>query len=85
MKKGPGQIMNRRSLLKGTAGVVGLAVPTGAMRRTLAATMPSPKAEPQTSIESGRRPAAKEIIKITRLETFLVKPRWLFLSLYSIH
>src|SRR5262245_60189937 len=83
MKKRPGQIMNRRSLLKGTAGVVGLAVPTGAVTRTLASAMTPPKAEPQTTIESGRQPAAKEIIKITGLETFLVKPRWLFLKVHT--
>ncbi len=30
-----------------------------------------------------RRPAARESVKITKLETFLVKPRWLFLKVHT--
>ncbi|HEX2524656.1 MAG TPA: enolase C-terminal domain-like protein, partial [Terriglobia bacterium] len=30
-----------------------------------------------------KRPPAREIIKITKMETFLVKPRWLFLKIHT--
>ncbi|PYV90263.1 MAG: galactonate dehydratase, partial [Acidobacteria bacterium] len=30
-----------------------------------------------------KRPTVKEIIKITKMETFLVKPRWLFLKIHT--
>ena len=32
---------------------------------------------------SEKRPTVKEIIKITQMETFLVKPRWLFLKIHT--
>jgi D-galactarolactone cycloisomerase len=39
-------------------------------------------APPQAEATS-RRPRVQELIKITRLETFLVKPRWLFLKVHT--
>ena len=41
---------------------------------------------PRTAQEDGtvaKRPAAKEIIRITGMETLLVKPRWLFLKIHT--
>ena len=64
----------RRSLLQGTASALGIS--------SLAA---APQASPQTTAQppAGRLPGAKEIIRITKLETFLVKPRWLFLKIHT--
>ena len=63
----------RRSILQGTASALGF----GALAQGAAA--------PQTTQQppAGRLPGAREIIRITKLETFLVKPRWLFLKIHT--
>jgi galactonate dehydratase len=43
----------------------------------------SATSNPQAGSSETRRPVAKEIIKITKLETFLVKPRWIFLKIHT--
>ncbi len=67
--------MNRRSLLKNTAAAtLGL----GALNAVAGSEV---RAEEVITLQS--RPAARENIKITRLETILVKPRWLFLKVHT--
>jgi len=70
------QKLPRRSLLKGTAGMIGL----GAAQSAGSGEAPSAAA---TSPPQTRRARAREILRITRLETFLVKPRWLFLKVHT--
>lgn len=68
---------DRRSLLQGTATALGLAP-------LAAAPALQQQARPGTSVEpAGRLKGAKEIIRITKLETMLVKPRWLFLKIHT--
>jgi len=71
--------MKRRSLLKnavlGAAGILAT--------DKQAATPDSALPAPQQTANTERRPVTKEIIKITKLETFLVKPRWLFLKVHT--
>jgi galactonate dehydratase len=43
----------------------------------------SPLAPEATPAPQQPRPTARESVKITRLETFLVKPRWLFLKVHT--
>lgn len=79
-KKNSSNGLARRSLLQGTASALGLS--------SLAAAPPPQQAPPQTRPgaevqPAGRLPGAKEIIRITKLETFLVKPRWLFLKIHT--
>ena len=38
---------------------------------------------PESDPTPQKRPTVKEIIKITKMETFLVKPRWLFLKIHT--
>jgi galactonate dehydratase len=75
---------SRRSLLKKTAaGALGLvamkAAPAGAQatQTGLPAILPNDRPRPAP------RPAVREAVKITKLETFLVKPRWLFLKVHT--
>ena len=68
--------VQRRTVLKGAAGLLGLGVAQLAAPKVAAA------ASPQAAVAT-KRPAAKEILKITKLETFLVKPRWLFLKVHT--
>jgi len=74
--------IKRRSVLKGTAALFGL----GAARMVTAKTY---GLSPGTLLASEnipipeKRPTIKEIIKITKMETFLVKPRWLFLKIHT--
>ena len=68
--------VQRRTVLKGAAGLLGLGAAQLAAPRMAAA--PSSQAA-----AVAKRPAAKEIMKITELETFLVKPRWLFLKVHT--
>jgi galactonate dehydratase len=75
--------IERRSLLKGTTALLGLSaagmVPAAANGLELDTT--SNTAQEADTVP--RHPAAKEIIRITSLETFLVKPRWLFLRIHT--
>src|SRR4051812_27782622 len=67
----PSQEINRRSILAGTVAGLGLA----ALHQAEAA------AEDRAG---GDGPIArKDALKITRLETFPVKPRWLFLKVHT--
>jgi galactonate dehydratase len=66
--------VQRRTVLKGAAGLLGLGAAQLAAPKMVAAAPPQAAA---------KRPAAKEIMKITKLETFLVKPRWLFLKVHT--
>jgi galactonate dehydratase len=75
---------SRRSLLKKTAsGALGLvalkAFSSGALAAQSVPPAPAaPEAPPPTP-----RPTVRESVKITKLETFLVKPRWLFLKVHT--
>jgi galactonate dehydratase len=61
---------SRRAMLKNSvASIVGLSGLTTTV-----------DAKPQTP---ERRPTVRESVKITKLETFLVKPRWLFLKVHT--
>lgn len=72
--------MPRRTLLKSTATVLGFgAVNLIAKPNTLSSEASAPQENPTPT----KRPSAREIIKITKLETFLVKPRWLFLKVHT--
>ncbi|MFN0088239.1 MAG: galactonate dehydratase [Blastocatellia bacterium] len=57
------------------AGLGGLAAALPA--ETFAEASPGPPQAPQA------RPTVRESVKITKLETFLVKPRWLFLKVHT--
>ncbi len=70
------QKLPRRSLLKGTAGMIGL----GAAQSAGSGGAPSAAAASPPETRSAR---ARELMRITRLETFLVKPRWLFLKIHT--
>ena len=75
------EAIERRSLLKGTTALLGLGAASAAPAGARSA---ETDARPRTGQEEGavpRRPAAKEIIRITGMETLLVKPRWLFLKI----
>lgn len=75
---------SRRSLLKKTAsgaiGLVGLKAFGSGARTAEGAQLP--EISPPDPARPPR-PAARESVKITRLETFLVKPRWLFLKVHT--
>lgn len=66
--------IERRSLLKGSAGLLGLGA-VEYLSPPAAATAPPAAAQ--------RQPGVKEIIKITGVETVLVKPRWIFLKIHT--
>jgi galactonate dehydratase len=76
--------IERRSLLKGTTTALlalnstsfAAASPGGVEAMATAQAAPE-VAAPQ------RRSIAREMIKITKVETFLVKPRWLFLKIHT--
>ncbi|MBM3800917.1 MAG: galactonate dehydratase [Acidimicrobiia bacterium] len=67
---------NRRCVLRGAARLLGIGAASFAVP-----TVARISAAPQNA--AAKRPTAREIIKITRLETFLVKPRWLFLKIHT--
>jgi len=73
----------RRSLLrKAAAGAFGLvALKSGESEaRTEDG---AAQATPPSPAPARRQPGVRESVKITRLETFLVKPRWLFLKVHT--
>mgnify|MGYP003581087806 CR=1 FL=1 len=77
--------LQRRSLLKNTAAAtIGLgalnAVPGPEAH---AEEIVQPRAPIPEIVQQASRPTARESVKITRLETFLVKPRWLFLKVHT--
>ncbi len=72
--------LDRRSLLKSAvAASVGLA----GVENATAAPVDTDSAIPVPSSQSSRQTTVREKVKITRLETFLVKPRWLFLKIHT--
>src|SRR5499426_4618039 len=77
--------LQRRSLLKNTAAAtIGL----GAMNavpgpEAHAEEIIQPRAPIPEIVQQAARPGLRESVKITRLETFLVKPRWLFLKVHT--
>jgi galactonate dehydratase len=74
---------SRRSLLKKTAsGAIGL-VALKAFSAEARTEEQLPEISPPDPPRPGPRPAVRESVKITRLETFLVKPRWLFLKVHT--
>ncbi len=79
MKKqrdGKDSLNQRRTLLKGTAGILGLGATRWIQGNSTAT-------DSLWAAQSAKRTSAKEIIRITKLETFLVKPRWLFLKVHT--
>jgi galactonate dehydratase len=76
---------SRRSLLKKTAaGTIGLVALKGFGSQTPAAEAAQlAESSPPDPVRPARRPGARETVKITKLETFLVKPRWLFLKVHT--
>ncbi|MFN7926467.1 MAG: galactonate dehydratase [Blastocatellia bacterium] len=73
----------RRSLLKNAvAATFGAAAVTATQAQTNSKAHSEELVAPRKPGQ-GVTPKAKEIIKITKLETFLVKPRWLFLKVHT--
>lgn len=82
--------LQRRSLLKNTAaGTFGLVAHNALFDSDVQAAennQPPQTVTPQTTAEVAQqtaRPIVRESVKITKLETFLVKPRWLFLKVHT--
>jgi galactonate dehydratase len=77
--------LGRRDALKkavaGTVGLVGLGAFGSEARAAEGAQLP--EIQPPDPARSAPRPVARESVKITKLETFLVKPRWLFLKVHT--
>ena len=75
---------SRRSLLANAAAATfgGLAMASSKPPKRNATAHTEEIVAPRTETQ-GAKPKAKEIIKITKLETFLVKPRWLFLKVHT--
>src|SRR5260370_35924005 len=63
--------VDRRSILAGSVAGLGLAA------------LPQAEAAAQERVGNDAPVARKDPLKITRLETFLVKPRWLFLKVHT--
>jgi galactonate dehydratase len=79
VKPSPSQ---RRTFLKQTfAGVAGLSL--GAMAATSAGQQPRESYATPSRRTEGTPPRLKTKLRITKLETMLVKPRWLFLKLHT--
>jgi hypothetical protein len=82
-KKKESADLQRRSLLKNTAAAtIGLGAMSGGLEAR-ADEIIQPRAPGAEIARQAARPAARESVKITRLETFLVKPRWLFLKVHT--
>lgn len=78
MKK-PETQSSRREILKGSvASIAGMSALPSISEDPFQFEPAAPPPAPQQS-----RPAVKESVKITKLETFLVKPRWLFLKIHT--
>ncbi len=77
------QKTTRRSMLKSAvAATFGAAAVTAANAQTKSKAHSEELVAPRVAGQ-GVTPKAKEIVKITKLETFLVKPRWLFLKIHT--
>jgi galactonate dehydratase len=75
--------IERRSLLKGTTALLGLGATNLAAGASSGAGSGGVSEAPHGAAAPLRRPAAREIVKITGMETLLVKPRWLFLKIHT--
>jgi galactonate dehydratase len=80
----PRASVRRRKFLQQVSGGLGLATAGFVASRGFAAErqseQPYTSATPQTQ---GKPPQFKTKLKITKVETFLVKPRWLFLKIHT--
>lgn len=78
------KIITRRSLLTNAvaASFGGVAMAATNKKKKKSTAYSEELVAPRTKTQ-GLRPKAKEIVKITKLETFLVKPRWLFLKMHT--
>jgi galactonate dehydratase len=78
-------VLPRREVLKktvsGAFGLVALKALGSEARAESAAQLP--EITPPDPPQPARRPTVRETVKITKLETFLVKPRWLFLKVHT--
>jgi galactonate dehydratase len=76
--------MQRRSMIgKAAAGALGLvALQSAGSEARAEEAAPAPQTVPKP-VAPGPRPTVRESVKITKLETFLVKPRWLFLKVHT--
>ena len=75
--------LQRRSLLKNTAAAtIGLGAMSGGIEARADEAI-QPRAPIPEFAQQAARPAVRESVKITKLETFLVKPRWLFLKVHT--
>jgi galactonate dehydratase len=75
--------LQRRSLLKNTAAAtIGLGAMSGGIEAR-ADEVIQPRATVPEVAQQAARPTTRESVRITRLETFLVKPRWLFLKVHT--
>src|SRR3989441_7683976 len=83
VRGGPAVPVGRRQFLRQVFGGVGLA--TGlASTRGLGAERQSEQPYASTVLQpQGKPPQFKTKLKMTKLETFLVKPRWLFLKVHT--
>lgn len=72
--------INRRSILKSAVAATFGAASITAQTKSKAH---SEEIVAPRQAGQGVTPKAKEIVKITKLETFLVKPRWLFLKVHT--
>lgn len=80
--------LKRRKFLKQVFGGVGLAAASSGAVRALGADVPKGLEDFYATTNSvprvqGKPPRFKEKLKITKLETFLVKPRYLFLKVHT--
>ena len=81
--------LQRRKFLKQVFGGLGVAAVGAASSRVLGADLlPKPADDPYNTTNTvprvqGKPPQFKEKLKITRLETFFVKPRYLFLKVHT--
>lgn len=75
--------LKRRSVLKGTAALFGLGAASVLTGKTIHGHSRETPVASESGSTSEQRRTVKEIIKITKMETFLVKPRWLFLKIHT--
>jgi galactonate dehydratase len=80
--------LQRRKFLQQVFAGVGAAAVGAASTRVFGADAPKPAEDPYVVTNTvpriqGKPPQFKEKLKITKLETFFVKPRWLFLKVHT--
>ena len=75
--------LKRRKFLQQVFGGVGLAAAGFSARGVAAEAQPQQPYSSEVPRMQGKPPQFKTKLKITKLETFLVKPRWLFLKIHT--